>query len=61
MEKLKKRIKESGLKQKFIAKEVGINNSSHLTMMLNEIGSARMTPEMEDKINKLLDKYSALK
>lgn len=56
MEKLKQRIKQSGLKQKFIADAVGVGES-HLTMMLNGIGSANMSPELEDKINKLLDKY----
>lgn len=53
MEKLKERIKQSGLKRKFIASKIGIG-SSHLTMMLN--GNANMPENVEKNINKLLNK-----
>lgn len=56
MEKLKERIKESGLKQGFIAEKVGIKSASHLTMMLN--GYATMPEEIRNKINDLLSKVT---
>lgn len=56
MEELKERIRISGLKQKFIADTFGIS-VPHLNMMLNQKGSARMSPPLRDKINKLLDRY----
>jgi len=58
MEKLKEKIKQSGLKQGFIADKIGVG-ASHLTMMLN--GNATMTAETELAINKILDKYLVLK
>lgn len=54
MENLKQRIGASGLKKKFIAKQVGIKSASHLTMMLN--GNAKMSKEVEKSILKLLKK-----
>lgn len=54
MEKLKEKIKQSGLKQQFIADKIGVG-SSHLTMMLNE--NAKMSEDIQVKINSLLKKY----
>lgn len=51
MEKLKEKIKQSGLKQNFIAKKLGIGDT-HLTMMLN--GNATMPEDIRNKINELL-------
>lgn len=56
MKDLKKKIKESGLKQKFIADRVGIGES-HLTMMLNN--NATMPESVRNAINDLLSKVSA--
>lgn len=53
MKQLKEKIRQSGLKQNWIADKVGIGNS-HLTMMLN--GNAKMSDEVEDNINKILEK-----
>lgn len=55
MKDLKKRIKESGLKQRFIAEKLGIGES-HLTMMLNE--KATMPESIRNEINQLLAKVS---
>jgi ATP phosphoribosyltransferase len=53
MEKLKEKIKQSGLKQGFIADKIGIG-ASHLSMMLN--GNATMPEDVRNKINQLLSK-----
>lgn len=53
MKLLKQRIKNSGLKQKFIAEKVGVGDT-HLTMMLN--GNAIMSNEVHKKIVDLLAK-----
>lgn len=53
MEKLKEKIRDSGLKQSYIAARIGVGQS-HLTMMLN--GNATMPEEIRNKINELLDK-----
>lgn len=55
MEKLKERIRQSGLKQVFIAEKLGIG-SSHLTMMLS--GNAVMPEDIRNKINELLKKVT---
>lgn len=57
MEKLKEKIKESGLKQNFIAQKVGIGES-HLTMMLS--GKATMPEDVRNKIDILLKPYLSL-
>jgi len=56
VEKLKEKIRQSGLKQGFIADKVGVG-PSHLTMMLN--GNATMPEDVRNKINQLLDKVIA--
>lgn len=53
MKELKEAIKQSGLKQNWIAIKVGIGNA-HLTMMLN--GKAKMGDMVRKKIEKLLEK-----
>jgi len=53
MEELKKRIKQLGIKQKFIANRVGVGEA-HLTMMLN--GNATMPENVRNAINELLSK-----
>lgn len=55
MEKLKEKIKQSGLKQGFIADKIGVG-ASHLTMMLN--GNATMPEDIRNKINQLLSKVT---
>lgn len=54
MNELKHRIQQYGLKQVWIADHVGISRS-HLNMMLK--GTATMSPEIKEKIEKLLNKY----
>lgn len=54
MEKLKEKISSSGLKQKFIAENIGIGET-HLSMMLN--GTANMSEEVKSKLINLLKKY----
>lgn len=56
MKELKRKIKESGLKQKFIAEKVGISEA-HFTMMLNE--NAVMPEAVRNSINSLLQKVTA--
>jgi len=51
MEKLKDLIRQSGLKQQFIADKIGVG-ASHLTMMLN--GNANMPEDVRNKITDLL-------
>lgn len=53
MEKLKEKIKKSGLKKSFIAEKIDIG-ASHLIMMLN--GNATMPEDVRNKINELLSK-----
>lgn len=55
MKELKKRIKDSGLKQRFIADKIGIGET-HLTMMLNE--RATMPESVRNAINELLTKVT---
>jgi predicted XRE-type DNA-binding protein len=54
MKQLKERIKQSGLKQSYIAERVGIS-ASHLTMMLNE--KAKMSETVKIKIDNLLTNF----
>lgn len=53
MKELKQQINLSGLKQSWIAVQVGIS-APHLTMMLN--GKAKMGDVVRKKIEKLLEK-----
>lgn len=53
MKELKQQINLSGLKQSWIAAQVGISGP-HLTMMLN--GKAKMGDVVRKKIEKLLEK-----
>lgn len=53
MKELKQQIHLSGLKQNWIAAQVGISGP-HLTMMLN--GKAKMGNAVREKIEKLLEK-----
>lgn len=55
MEKLKERIKESGLKQNYIADKCGVGHA-HFSMMIN--GTATMPEHVRNKINELLAKVS---
>lgn len=55
MKELKQRIKDSGLKQRFIAEKLGIGET-HLTMMLN--GNATMPETVRNAINELLTKVT---
>lgn len=55
MEKLKERIRESGLKQNFIADKCGVGHA-HFSMMLN--GIATMPELVRNRINELLLKAS---
>lgn len=48
---LKQKIKDSGLKQKFIAEKIGISEA-HLTMMLNN--NATMPEKVRNGINDIL-------
>ncbi len=53
MKQLRDRIRNSGLKQKFIAEKIGIGQT-HLAMMLND--KATMPEMVRNSINDLLDK-----
>lgn len=53
MKELKRKIKDSGFKQKHIAEKVGVSEA-HLTMMLNE--KAVMPELVRNNINLLLSK-----
>lgn len=55
MKQLKEKIKESGLKQNFIADKCGVGHS-HFSMMLN--GSVTMPESVRNKINELLLKVT---
>lgn len=55
MKELKRKIKESGLKQRFIADKLGIGEA-HLTMMLNE--NATMPEHIRNAINELLSRVT---
>lgn len=54
--KLKEKILQSGLKQKFVAKSVGLS-PEHFNLMLNE--KADMPESVRNKVNELLTKVSA--
>lgn len=56
MKELKRKIKESGFKQKFIAEKVGVSEA-HFTMMLN--GNAVMPESIRNTVNSLLQKVIA--
>lgn len=56
MEKLKERIRESGLKQNHIADKCGVGHA-HFSMMLN--GTATMPESVRNMINDLLVKVEA--
>lgn len=56
MKELKRKIKDSGFKQKHIAEKVGVSEA-HLTMMLNE--KAVMPELVRNNINLLLSKVLA--
>ncbi len=51
MEKLKQKIKDSGLKQKFVAEKVGVSEA-HFAMMIN--GQANMPEIVRNKVTELL-------
>ncbi len=56
MKELRKKIKESGLKQTFIAAKLGIS-PQYLTMMLS--GNATMPEHTRNEINEILAKVAA--
>lgn len=55
MEQLKQRIKDSGLKQKFVAEKVGVSEA-YFAMMIN--GQVEMPEIVRNKVNELLKKVT---